>query len=648
MLCTKIHRISTLCFMYTRRYVSGARQLRTTGLRSLSSASPAHVDQADAGEEGIQSQSGKPRHNVPFAKNLFLGKIEQAMLVFPEALEEEQLEDLNHMIQPIEKFFAESVDSVAIDANKQIPEETLEQLKKFGLFGQRIPKEYGGLGLGATESARIAEVTATDYSVAVMLAAHHNAGLKGIQLCGTDTQKAQYLPKLASGKHVAAFCLTELASGSDAAYIETKAVPSEDGKTYKLTGSKIWVSNGSTADIFTVFAKIPYKNTMGDVEETVTAFIVERSFGGITNGNRQETMGICGSDTCEVNFDNTPVPAENILGGVGGGFRVAMRVLNSGRYTMGSAGAGILKRLLELSAKHAIHREQFGQKLTEFGMIQEKFARVALDVYAMESMTYMTAAILDRYEEPDVSVESAIVKVFSSEKTWHGVSDCLQVLGGWGYTKNTPIERYLRDSRIMMISEGTNEVLRLYIAINCLQFAGSGIREMVKKMRDPFNNLGFLFKKTIERRKMARKKPHFALKLYDHVHPEFGFAAEELEKNLCNFQMVVEKFLSMCTEGIAGEQMALRRLADIAIDFYACTCVVARASRSMSIGLKNADHEALMARTFCLQALARIEKNIEDLDITKYNNGDEMLRMVAETIFKNGGYAAEHPLMRNW
>lgn len=263
----------------------------------------------------------KKTQEAPFAKNFFLGKVDYDLFTFPEVLDPERLQTLNEMLVPIEKFF-DKLDSKSIDQNAKIPPDVLDTLKQMGLFGQQIPEEYGGLGLNATEFARIAEITALDGSVAVTLAAHQSIGLKGVLICGTDAQKQQYLPRLATGEWVAAFCLTEPSSGSDAASIQTRATLSEDGKTWKLNGGKIWISNGGIADFFTVFAKTEVSDDMGMKQDKVTAFLVERGFGGITSGKPEDKLGIRGSNTTEVHFDNTPIPMENVLGEVGGGFKV--------------------------------------------------------------------------------------------------------------------------------------------------------------------------------------------------------------------------------------------------------------------------------------------------------------------------------------
>uniref|UniRef100_A0A673GNQ8 Acyl-CoA dehydrogenase family member 9, mitochondrial-like n=1 Tax=Sinocyclocheilus rhinocerous TaxID=307959 RepID=A0A673GNQ8_9TELE len=386
---------------------------------------------------------------------------------YPE-ISKEELEELNQLVQPVEKFFNEDVDSKKIDHEAVIPPETLNGLKELGLFGIQVPEEYGGLGLSNTMYARLGEITSLDGAIAVTLAAHQAIGLKGILIAGNDAQKAKYLPKLATGEHIAAFCLTEPGSGSDAASIQTRATLTEDGKHFLLNGSKFWISNGGWADIMTVFARTEVVDKDGQKKDKITAFIVERAFGGVTSGKPEDKLGIRGSNTCEITFEDTKVPIENVIGEVGGGFKVAMNILNNGRFSMGSAGAGMIKRLIVNSIWFY------------FALAQDKFATMALNAFVMESMAYLTAGMMDRPGVPDCSLEAAMVKVFSSEGSWICVSEALQVLGGLGFTKNYPYERYLRDCRILQIFEGTNEILRMYIALTGMQYAGKILTGKIK------------------------------------------------------------------------------------------------------------------------------------------------------------------------
>ncbi|XP_034962168.1 complex I assembly factor ACAD9, mitochondrial isoform X1 [Zootoca vivipara] len=593
-----------------------------------------------------QLRTGLPR--PAFAKELFLGTLrKEDVFPFPE-ISNEELEEINQFVGPVEKFFNEDVDSKKIDQDAKIPQETLNGLKNLGLFGIQIPEEYGGLGLSNTMYARLGEITSLDGAIAVTLAAHQAIGLKGILIAGTEEQKKKYLPKLASGEHIAAFCLTEPGSGSDAASIQSRATLSEDGKSFILNGSKIWISNGGIADIFTVFGRTEVVDKDGAVKDKITAFIVERAFGGVTNGKPEDKLGIRGSNTCEVHFENTKIPIENVIGEVGGGFKVAMNILNSGRFSMGSASAGMLKKLIEMTAEYACTRKQFNKKLSEFGLIQEKFALMARKAYVMESMAYLTAGMMDRPGVPDCSVEAAMVKVFSSEGAWVCVSEALQILGGLGYMKDFPYERYLRDSRILLIFEGTNEVLRMYIALTGMQYAGKILTGKIKEIKK--GNVGValnMFVNTL-RNSIGRTVDLGLVGQDGVVHPSLEESAKKLEQNIYYFGVTVEGLLRRFGKTIVDEQMVLKRVADILINLYAMTAVLSRASRSISIGLRNHDHEVLLTNIFCTEAGFQNNYAMAELEKHAPENMDNSIKKVAKQVLEKRAYICSHPLERTF
>ncbi|XP_010210141.1 PREDICTED: acyl-CoA dehydrogenase family member 9, mitochondrial [Tinamus guttatus] len=566
---------------------------------------------------------------------------------YPE-VKNEELEEIKQLVQPIEKFFREEVDSQKIDRDGKIPPETLKGLKDLGLFGMQIPEEYGGLGLSNIMYARLGEVICLDGSITVTLAAHQAIGLKGILIAGTDEQKAKYLPKLASGEHIAAFCLTEPGSGSDAASIQTRATLSEDGKYFLLNGSKVWISNGGIASIFTVFARTEIVDKDGTRKDKITAFIVERDFGGVTSGKPEDKLGIRGSNTCEVHFENTKVPIENVIGEVGGGFKIAMNILNSGRFSMGSVSAGIIKKLIEMTAEYACTRKQFNKKLSEFGLIQEKFSLMAVQAYVMESMAYLTAGMMDRPGLPDCSVEAAMVKVFSSEGTWRCVSEALQILGGLGYMKEYPYERYLRDSRILLIFEGTNEILRLYIALTGMQYAGKILTEKIKEIRK--GNVGVALGEFLRRFQdaMGRKVDYGLVGERGVVHPSLQESGKKLEENIYYFGTTVKGLLSRFGKTIVDEQLILKKVADIVINLYAMTAAISRASRSISIGLRNHDHEVLLTNIFCTEAYFKNNYAIAQLEKYADENLDDSIKKAAKQVLEKRVYICSHPLDRTF
>merc|ERR1712002_1067560 len=331
-----------------------------------------------------------------------------------------------------------------------------------------------------------------DLGVGIFIGAHQSIGFKGILLAGTDEQKQQYLPKLASGENFAAFALTEPSSGSDAGSIKSRAVLNKEGTHWILNGSKIWISNGGIAEIFTVFCKTPVLDEKTGTEtEKASAFIVERSFGGVSHGPPEKKMGIKCSNTAEVYFENTPIPVENVLNQPGDGFKVAMQILNNGRFGMGAALSGTMRTVIQKACEHATARVQFGSRIDGYGAIQEKIAKMSMIHYATESMAYMVAGTMDAGHQ-DYHLEAAISKIFASEAAWNVTDEAIQILGGNGYMK---------DLGLFRIFEGTNDILRLFVALSGIQYAGGHLRELQNAIKHPISNFGVVLGEVSKRAK---------------------------------------------------------------------------------------------------------------------------------------------------
>jgi len=306
----------------------------------------------------------------------------------------------------------------------------------------------------------------------------------------------------------------------------------------------------------------------------------------------------------------------------------------------------MLRRLLKLTTEHAITRHQFGKSLSQFGLIKHKIAQVALDAYVMESMAYMTAGMLDSNAYEDCAVEAAIVKIFSSEACYSGASECLQILGGLGYMKDYPYERMLRDSRILLIFEGTNEILRLFVALMGIQTAGKELRELVKKLRTPFEFPGLVVRKSLERWRNKRAEPKLKLHLDEFLHPSLKGSARKLEYSVLRLQYIVELVLQRHGAKIVDAQQELARVANIVIDIYAMTAVLSRSSRAYCTGMRNAQDEVLMADTVTALAFERVQKNVKELETGMLNNLDCQYLQIADRVFESKGYPIEHPLVR--
>merc|ERR1711971_935215 len=353
----------------------------TAGVRLQSTA--AQPSEAALARQKIKEKAMQKKavNSNSFVQNVFRGMIEPTQVFpFPVALDEEQRENLEMLVPIAERVMTEQNDPLLNDQLESVPEDTINALRDLGAFGLQVPVELDGVGLTNTQYARLTEIVgANDLGVGIFIGAHQSIGFKGILIAGTPEQKEQYLPRLASGEDFAAFALTEPASGSDASSIKTRAVPSADGKTWILNGAKIWISNGGIAEIFTVFAKTPVVDPeTGTETDKVSAFIVERKFGGVTHGAPEKKMGIKCSNTAEVYFEDTPVPAENVIGGIGNGFKVAMAILNNGRFGMAAALSGTMRAGIKKATEHATQRNQFGSKIDTYGSIQEKIARMSM------------------------------------------------------------------------------------------------------------------------------------------------------------------------------------------------------------------------------------------------------------------------------
>ncbi|MDP4549888.1 acyl-CoA dehydrogenase family protein [Alkalihalobacillus macyae] len=461
----------------------------------------------------------------------------------------------------------------------------LKKAGQLGLLGHSIPEEYGGIGLDKISKCVVGEVVGKTSGYGVAQSNHTCIATLPITHFGTHEQKSKYLPKLASGEYLGAYCLTEPSAGSDALASQTTAVLNEEGTHYLLNGTKLYITNAVFSDTFIVYAKINGKQ--------FSAFIVERNFPGLTLGPEEKKMGIKGSSTRSVILEDCQVPIENLLGDAGKGHVIALNVLNLGRFNLGSACTGGAKHGLKLALQHTNERKQFGRTIAEFTATQEKVARMMARVYASESLQYRTAFLLEGamdglYNETDhkivgnqmmeYAVECAICKVFGSETLDHVVDESLQLHGGAGFIQEYPIEQMYRDSRINRIFEGTNEVNRLLIVGTLFKKVSKGdisLEELVEK---------------------ARRK------LTETV--SVSTSEEDAIQSIRNvFLFCVGTAFQQHGERLMDNQESLMKLSNIAIALYAAESAVLRALKHQG------ELKMKLARTFLEETLQDVESS---------------------------------------
>lgn len=559
--------------------------------------------------------------NVSFAGGLYFG-LHLSDKLAPYPADRDEANDAR--VEELRRFCREEVNAAAIDRDANIPDRVVAGLGKLGVLGACLPKSCGGLELTQTQYCRLIEVLGGHCgSTALFVNAHHSIGPRSIVLFGTPEQQATWLPKLATGEWLSAFALTEPDAGSDAANVQTTATPTGDGRGYVLRGEKRYITNGSIAKALTVMARTP----VADSSETkVTAFLVSPDMPGFeVTEARMPKMGVRGTVTSRLAFRDMFVPSENVLGEVGKGLKIALTVLDFGRTTFGASCTGAAKYCLARSRAYANERVQFGEKIGSFELVKEKLAYMAAGVYAMEAATYQTAALIDA-GVAEYMLETAMLKVFATEVLWRILDDTFQIHGGMAYFADQPFERMIRDARINTVGEGSNDVLRPFIALVGLRAVGMELQDVQKAMSKPLSNLARLGNFAARQLGSLVSSPDVP------VHgAELEGDAARLASAIGHFGLQMTRLLATYRESILERQYQLARVADAATELYVSRCVLARLEQLVGDHHADAERKAselATARYYLRTAERRIRRNLKDL----WDNDDEETTRLAEGV----------------
>lgn len=537
----------------------------------------------------------------------------------PEEFDEEQ----QMIAQTCRDFLTQEINPILdrIDSQEEgLMPSLMDKAGELGILGVSIPEEYGGFGKNFNTSMLVADVCGAGHSFAVALSAHTGIGTLPILYYGNDTQKAKYIPKLGTGEWKASYCLTEPNSGSDANSGKTKAKLTEDGKHYVINGQKMWITNGGFADIFIVFAKI-------DDDKNLTAFIVEKDFGGITMNPEEHKMGIKGSSTRQVFFNDCHVPVENMLSDRENGFKIAVNILNIGRIKLSAAAIGGSREVLNLAVNYSNERVQFDRQISKYGAIRFKIAEMATKIYAVESANYRAGQnIDDAYDElvaggmdqgkaklkstEQFAVECAILKVWGSEVLDYVTDEGVQIYGGMGFSADAPMDRSYRDARINRIFEGTNEINRLLTVDMMLKRAMKGELDLMT--------------------------PATAVAAELMSIPDFGeedttlFAAEKkIIQNLKKATlMVAGAAVQKLMMSLSKEQEILMNIADMASYVYIAESAMLRTEKLVSMQGEEACKGQLdMMRIYFVEAVDGVQKAGKEA-LWAFAEGDEQRMML--------------------
>jgi acyl-CoA dehydrogenase family member 9 len=589
-------------------------------LKNLSEKDRKQIEQA-------QEMLGPDPAKMGFIKNLFWGNFrEELVFPYPQGASAEETARCDQLLAELDQYLRTDHPAIEIDQKQEIPQWVIQRLFDLGVLGMTIPREYGGGGFGITSYNRALErIGRSCGSTAVLVSAHQSIGCKALMLFGNDQQKQRYLPRMAKDT-LSAFCLSEPNVGCDAGGQETRCELSADGTHYILNGEKKWATSGALSGLFTVMAKQKLKDpATGKEKDGVTALICTPDMPGVDIFSRNRSKcGIRGTWQARIRLTNVKVPRENLLFKEGKGLNVALSCLNFGRCTLSAGMLGGAGYALEQAGKWARYRHQFDRPIGEFDQMQEKLARMAACVYAMDAMLYITTGLLDRHDE-DIMLETAACKVFCSEMGYRVVDDAVQIMGGESYMTENEVERIWRDSRINIIVEGANEVMHSFI----FAYGSKQLGEwMLAVKAAPTKNLGAALRIGAELFLGVRRPAPKITRL----HARLGHLADDLCRRTQEVSHQVKLMFKEHEEKLITAQMIQARLSISSLWLHAMACTLSKLDRNLRNGLDgdNLELELALVEHLCAMAGEEIDHQL----IALRRNTDASMKKAAAATLK--------------
>ncbi|EFN62023.1 Acyl-CoA dehydrogenase family member 9, mitochondrial [Camponotus floridanus] len=580
----------------------------------------------------------RQRQRQPFAKNLFLGVFDHELMYYPESQTKERHTQFFEWLQPIEKYLSQNLENPQSVEKDDI----LSHLKDLGVFRAHVDEQYLGLNLNQTELAKLVEVLSCFPWLGSYIVKNHIMPVHIISTMASEEQKAKYLPKIATGEIVPTICYTESDSGINFNNIKSMTILSDCDTFYTLNGEKLFVANGHDSNLFLVFSRSGHSQAISSGQSTLSVFLVDSDMNGITYKDIKNLVGLHNSSTCTVAFKDTIIPKDHVLGEITSGMSILIDSLAPGNRNLAPQTIGILKTFIRLLTRHVLERKHLDENMHEYESVQEVIGKISTALYSMESILYFTTGIMDMYENQDCTLEKAMVEMYCVNECITRIYEGLQIIGARSYLTEKPYIQILEDALSYTLFDSYNIDSNMYISLLGLQHMGKNLHQHIMKLRNPLefpqHVLNWVFGKEYQ------LKLHIA----EHLHLSLRNGGELLEKCITRLNTVGILMLQRHGSEISNRQMELHRISELATKTFALLTVLSRTSRAYCIGLRNADLDRQLANIFAILVDNRIKTLTDEITSGEWVNGDKLYKNIAELIYSNKDYFAEHPLSRSY